>query len=86
MSTETEVRIERCERHMQDAADQMMMLGHEMKALAAEVRFVRRRLNQILPEQRHCPKCKKLVNPRATSCSCGEKWGEQPDPKAGLPG
>jgi hypothetical protein len=48
---------------------------------------VRTRLRSILPERSHCPHCKALVHPAATTCgACGRSWGVPPDPKAGLPG
>lgn len=74
-ATELELRLGQLESELRDTA----------KDLREEVRWVRRRLAMFYPERTHCPKCHKLVSSAARSCSCGERWGKDPDPKAGLP-
>jgi len=75
-----ETRLEACERHLRDAAEQVSLLVSDLTALRA-------RFNSFQPEGAHCPKCKARVHQLAVSCRhCSHKWGPPPpDPKRGLP-
>jgi len=66
----------------QELKDAAMLVDN----LGKEVKWLRKRLSQLLPERHHCPKCKATVHAVATNCgACGASWGKRPDPDSGLP-
>ena len=66
-------------------AQHLLDFAARFDQLAKEVRWVRGRVDMLLPEKHHCPKCKAIVHKQATKCKCGHGWGPTSDPKGGLP-
>lgn len=72
-------KLDRIERLLSDHTE-------HIKALWKEATYMRKRMGQFFPERRYCPQCKALLHKHATKCNgCGELFGKQEDPKAGLP-
>jgi rRNA maturation endonuclease Nob1 len=59
---------------------------YRLRILGEKLQALEDRFNAINPPRYHCPHCKALVHKEARACAaCGRSWGEEPNPRAGLP-
>ena len=64
-----------------------MTLEQRVANLEAEVKWLRGRVNSLLPERHHCQYCRAIIHKAAKACgACGRSWGnDEEESKKGLP-
>lgn len=70
--SKSDLNLEATNQHLKDTMDQFKFLTDTCDELHAEVKWLRKRLAQLLPEPNNC-KCGALLIKASKKCACGHQ-------------